>query len=151
MLDDVVTGLMEKGLQVADIQLIRDYDLEVPDILLDPDQIAQVFINIAKNARHAIGKAGTITLSTRREDETVRGTATDTGSGMTSDQMEKIFPPFHTSKEVGKGTGLGLSVSLSIVESLGGKIEAQSMPGAGSAFTVVLPIKESEDVKNESR
>ena len=107
-------------------------------------------MNIIKNAKDAIEKSGTITLATRRDDETVRATVTDTGSGMTSDQMEKIFLPFHTSKEVGKGTGLGLSVSLSIVESLGGKIEVQSMPGAGSAFTVVLPINKTEEEKNGS-
>jgi len=150
ILDDVVLGLMEKELEVADIRLIRDYDLELPDTLLDPDQIGQVFINIIKNAADAIEKSGSITLSTRRDDETVRVTVTDTGSGMTSDQMEKIFLPFHTGKEVGKGTGLGLSVSLSIVESFEGKMEVQSMPGSGSAFTVVLPIIKSEEVKNGS-
>ena len=150
ILDDVVFGLMEKELEVADIRLIRDYDPELPDILIDPDQISQVFLNIIKNAKDAIEKSGTITLATRRDDETVRATVTDTGVGMTVDQMEKIFLPFYTSKEVGKGTGLGLSVSLSIVESLGGRIEFQSMPGAGSSFTVVLPIIKSEEEKNGS-
>ncbi|MBW1960038.1 MAG: ATP-binding protein [Deltaproteobacteria bacterium] len=150
ILDDVVSGLMEKELEVADIRLIRDYDPELPEILLDPDQIGQVFFNIIKNAADAIEKSGTITLSTRRDNKTVRVTVTDTGSGMTSDQMKKIFLPFYTSKEVGKGTGLGLSVSLSIVESLGGNIEVQSMPGAGSSFTVVLPVSKSEEAKNGS-
>jgi len=150
ILDDVVFGLMEKELQVADIQLIRDYDPELPETLLDPDQIGQVFLNIIKNAEDAIEKSGTITLATRRNEESVRVTITDTGSGMTVDQMEKIFLPFHTSKDVGKGTGLGLSVSLSIVESIGGRIEVQSMPGVGSSFTVVLPINKSEEEKNGS-
>ena len=67
---------------------------------------------------------------------------------MTSAEMEKIFMPFYTSKEVGKGTGLGLSVSLSIVESMGGKIEVQSMPGAGSSFAVILPVNTSEEATN---
>jgi len=65
---------------------------------------------------------------------------TDTGKGMTTEQMQRIFDPFYTTKEVGKGTGLGLSISLSIVQALGGRIEVQSMPGAGSCFTVVLPL-----------
>ena len=150
ILDDVVFGLMEKELEVADIRLIRDYDPELPDTLIDPSQIGQVFLNIIKNAEDAIEKSGTITLATRRDNASVRATVTDTGSGMTSDQIKKIFLPFHTNKEVGKGTGLGLSVSLSIVESLGGKIEVQSMPGAGSAFTVVLPINRTEEEKNGS-
>ena len=102
-------------------------------------------LNIIKNAEDAIGKSGTITLNTSRNDTHVRAVITDTGEGMTSGQMEKIFLPFHTSKEVGKGTGLGLSVSLSIVESIGGKIEVQSMPGAGSSFAVVLPMIQSEE------
>jgi two-component system NtrC family sensor kinase len=54
--------------------------------------------------------------------------------------MAKIFDPFYTTKEVGKGTGLGLSVSLSIIESMGGTLSVQSLPGAGSAFTIVLPV-----------
>ncbi len=54
--------------------------------------------------------------------------------------MKKVFDPFYTTKQAGKGTGLGLSVSLSIVKSMGGAIDVQSMPGAGSSFTVSLPI-----------
>ncbi|MFH1921803.1 MAG: HAMP domain-containing sensor histidine kinase, partial [Planctomycetota bacterium] len=86
---------------------------------------------------------------TRRDDSSVRVTVTDTGVGMTSDVMQQVFLPFYTTKQVGKGTGLGLSVSSSIVESFGGRIEVQSMPGAGSSFTVVLPVNQPETVENE--
>jgi two-component system NtrC family sensor kinase len=63
---------------------------------------------------------------------------------MDSEQIKKVFDPFFTTKRVGKGTGLGLSVSIGIVDSMGGTIEVQSMPGAGSAFTVVLPTEQRE-------
>jgi two-component system NtrC family sensor kinase len=67
----------------------------------------------------------------------------DTGKGMTQAELNKIFMPFFTTKEVGKGTGLGLSVSYSIVKSLGGTILVQSVPGQGSSFTIVLPLGQS--------
>ena len=68
---------------------------------------------------------------------------------MTDEEMKQIFNPFYTTKEVGKGTGLGLSVSLSIVESMGGTISVQSLKGAGSAFTVTLPINNIQGVDCE--
>lgn len=146
ILEDVIGGLKERELQVAGIELVRDYSPDLPGIMIDPDQMRQVFLNIINNADDAMdGAGGTLTLSTRCEDGFVRATVIDTGKGMTAEQMEKIFDPFFTTKEVGKGTGLGLSVSLNIVQSMGGRIEVQSMPGAGSSFTVVLPLNPSEE------
>ncbi|GAB4346450.1 MAG: PAS domain-containing sensor histidine kinase [Candidatus Abyssubacteria bacterium] len=146
LLDDVVGGLKEKELAVSGVSLVRNYDPNLPEIMLDPDQMRQVFLNIVNNAGDAMdGTGGTLTISSRCDDGVIRVTVTDTGKGMTSDQMEKIFDPFFTTKEVGKGTGLGLSISLSIVQSMGGRIEVQSMPGAGSSFTVVLPVRKPEE------
>jgi two-component system NtrC family sensor kinase len=111
---------------------------------LDPDQIRQVFLNLINNAGDAIEGAGKVSLITSHDDSVVKITITDTGKGMTTEQMGKIFLPFYTTKEVGKGTGLGLSVSLSIVEALGGRIELQSTPGKGSSFIVILPARRPE-------
>jgi len=70
---------------------------------------------------------------------------------MTIDQIDQIFNPFFTTKEVGEGTGLGLSVSLNIIESMGGSIDVQSIKGSGSIFTVILPINNSkESLTNET-
>jgi two-component system NtrC family sensor kinase len=146
LLDEVVGGLKEQEFQVSNITLVRDYQPDLPRVAMDADQMSQVFLNLINNAGDAIDGPGTITLSTRRDGDWVRVTVTDTGAGMTSEVMQQVFLPFYTTKEVGKGTGLGLSVSSSIVESLGGRIEVQSMPGAGSSFTVVLPVSQPEAV-----
>jgi two-component system NtrC family sensor kinase len=149
ILDNVVGGLKEREFHVSNIKLVRDYDLDLPETMLDPDQLGQVFLNLINNAGDAINGAGTITLATRRDGEVIRVSVTDDGAGMTAEVMQRIFQPFYTTKEVRKGTGLGLSISMSIVESMGGAIEVQSMPGAGSCFTVVLPVAEKEPDADE--
>jgi two-component system NtrC family sensor kinase len=141
ILDEVINGLKAREFKVEDIAIQRKYKPNLPKILLDPDQIRQVFLNIINNAGDAITGPGTITISSAVKDDNVLVTIKDTGRGMTSEQMEKIFDPFYTTKEVGKGTGLGLSVSLSIVESMGGSITVQSLPEEGSSFTISLPMR----------
>ena len=145
ILDDVVSGLLEREFAVSNIELIREYDPNLPQILLDSDQIYQVFQNLVNNAGDAIQGPGKITLTTRVKDENVQVIVSDTGKGITQEEMGKIFLPFFTTKEVGKGTGLGLAISLSIVEAMGGSIDVQSMPEAGTAFTVSLPISRKEE------
>jgi two-component system NtrC family sensor kinase len=150
LLDEVVEWFKERAFQLSDIDLVRDYAKDLPEVCLDPDQIRQVFLNLINNAGDAIEGAGTIKLSTRRQNGFVCVEISDTGKGMTSEQMQRIFLPFYTTKEVGRGTGLGLSISLSIVESMGGSIAVQSMLGAGSSFTVRLPTDRMEDGERES-
>ncbi|MDA3894937.1 MAG: ATP-binding protein [Desulfobacteraceae bacterium] len=144
ILDEVVDGLMEKEFQVENIDLVREYDPNCPDIISDPDQIYQVFQNLINNAGDAIESSGKVTLTTRVTDGKVQVIVSDTGKGMPYEVMGKIFHPFFTTKEVGKGTGLGLGISLSIVEAMGGTIDVQSMPEAGSSFIVSLPINYKE-------
>ena len=140
ILDEVVNGFMEKEFSVEDIELARKYDQTIPEILLDPDQMRQVFQNMINNAGDAIDGPGRITLETRKKEEMVEVLISDTGRGMTREELNKIFMPFFTTKEVGKGTGLGLGISLSIVEAMGGTIDVQSLPGAGSTFIITLPV-----------
>jgi two-component system NtrC family sensor kinase len=145
LIDDVISGLKEKEFAVSDIEVVRDYEPNLPEIMFDPDQMRQVFLNLINNAGDAIVSSGKITLSTRSHNGQIEASVADTGKGMTSDQIGRIFDPFYTTKEVGRGTGLGLSISLGIVQSMGGRIEVQSVPGAGSLFTVVLPLNEAEE------
>ncbi|MFH2056953.1 MAG: ATP-binding protein, partial [bacterium] len=142
LLDNVVGGLLGHEMELANIEILRDYADDIPALVTDSNQLQQVFINLFKNAEDAIeGKPGKIRIGTARRGEQLVITVADTGKGMTSDQLNKIFLPFFTTKEVGKGTGLGLSVSYGIIKSLGGKIEVDSSPGAGSTFTITLPLK----------
>ena len=149
LLDHVLEGIKEHEFKVSNINVVKNYENNLPLTLIDPNQISQVFLNLINNAGDAIGENGTITVSTRSDEAFVRVTVKDTGSGMNSEQLKNIFVPFFTTKAVGKGTGLGLSISLGIVESMGGKMEVQSIEGTGSSFTVLLPVSNLEKNENE--
>lgn len=141
LLDGVLDGILGHEMAVSNIEVIRKYGLDVPELVTDGNQLQQVILNIVKNGVDAIGNhPGTITVTTSLLNKFIRIAISDTGMGMKPEQMEKIFLPFYTTKEVGKGTGLGLSVSYGIIKNLGGKIEVESVPGKGSTFTIYLPI-----------
>jgi len=148
LIDEVLSGFRQRELEVANIEIRRDYDQALAEILVDPDQVRQVLLNLINNAGDAIVEAGTITISTDSDTRRVRLTVTDTGRGMSSEQAKKIFDPFYTTKEIGEGTGLGLSVSLNIVKSMGGSVDVQSIPGVGSSFTISFPIHATERIKH---
>lgn len=120
----------------------------------DPNQIDQVIMNLAINARDAMPTGGRLTLETRTIDvhkqvaagptpgHYVELTVTDTGCGMDDELKAKIFEPFFTTKEVGKGSGLGLATVYGIVHQTGGHIEVTSEVGHGTTFRVLLPVAE---------
>ncbi len=143
LIDDVVDGLLGTEMLVSNIELERAYGEDVPGMITDGNQLEQVFLNIINNAVDAMeGHPGRIIIATEREGDRVLIHISDTGRGMNPSQIENIFVPFYTTKEVGKGTGLGLSVSLGIIKSLGGQIHVKSRMGKGSTFTIELPIRE---------
>jgi CheY-like chemotaxis protein len=109
----------------------------------DPFQLQQVMLNLLTNAEHALkGSAGPrrITLQTRRAGDRIIARVSDTGRGIPADQIDRIFNPFFTTKEVGEGTGLGLSISDGIVRQHGGEITVHSVVGHGTTFSIRLPI-----------
>jgi two-component system NtrC family sensor kinase len=141
LIDSVVDGLVGRELAVSNIEVKKQYGHDLPSLVTDRNQLEQVLLNLLNNASDAIGKGpGTIVIETSFDGEAVLIGVKDSGRGMRPEELEKIFMPFYTSKEVGKGTGLGLSVSYGIVKSLGGRIEVKSTPGKGSTFTLVLPL-----------
>ncbi len=133
--------LVEKEAAQKNIQLIRAYARNLPRVPTDPPLLRQVVLNILNNAAYAIGKDGTITITTRQAADAVELTFSDTGCGIPKEQLDKIFDPFFTTKPPGKGTGLGLSISHSIVVKLGGRITVASEVGRGTTFTIHLPVE----------
>jgi signal transduction histidine kinase len=116
---------------------------KIPPISCSPSQINQVILNLLANAAQATRDGeGTITVRTSMRDAAhVAVEVADNGHGIPPEVLPKIFDPFFTTKPVGKGTGLGLSICHKIVENHGGRLEVQSRQGAGTRFTMVLPIK----------
>jgi len=142
LIDSVVDDLLSREMTVSNIELRKQYRSGVPGLITDRNQLQQVLLNLLNNASDAIGNGpGTIVIETSFDGEAVRVAVADSGKGIPREELEKIFMPFFTTKEVGKGTGLGLSVSYGIVESLGGRIEVESTVGKGSTFTIVLPTE----------
>ena len=113
---------------------------DIPQIHCSPSQINQVFLNLLTNAADAIEGSGDIVIRTIHENNRVRISFADTGSGISEDVLAKIRDPFFTTKEVGKGTGLGLSIVDQIVTSHGGELIIESELGKGTTMTVVLPV-----------
>ena len=114
---------------------------DIAAIVCSPSQINQVFLNLLTNAAQAMGAGqGVITLTTRNDGDGVTIEVADNGTGIAPDVLPKIFDPFFSTKDVGKGTGLGLSISYKIVQQHGGRIDVASKIGAGTTFTVWLPL-----------
>ena len=126
-------------------EVIKEYG-ELPEILCHPMQLNQVFMNILVNAVQAIEKKGKIKIVSRDlKNNTIEIRISDTGIGISKENLGKIFDPFFTTKEVGQGTGLGLSMAYGIIQNHGGSIEVESQIGQGTTFIVKLPVKSSGD------
>ena len=103
-------------------------------------KLQQVFLNLVLNARDAMDGGGTLTVRTWSDGACARIEIRDTGQGIPSDTLPRIYDPFFTTKAARKGTGLGLSVTYGIVQEHGGSIEVQSEPGAGTLFHLEFPL-----------
>ncbi|GAA0784297.1 sensor histidine kinase [Marinobacterium sediminicola] len=123
-------------------EVITELDPKLPKIQAVPAQINQVIMALVVNAAQALQLNGCIRISTSREDGEIRLVVDDNGSGIAPEELNHIFEPFYTTKDVGQGTGLGLAVTYGIVNAHHGRIEVDSTPGEGSRFTVILPINQ---------
>jgi signal transduction histidine kinase len=120
-------------------------------VVVDPDQLQQVFLNLVLNALDAMPRGGRLRIAIQPRtlanperagapEPCVTVSFEDSGSGITPENSIHVFDPFFTTKEAGQGTGLGLSVSYGIVEEHGGWFELDSRPGEGTRISVVLPV-----------
>lgn len=112
----------------------------LPHVTCNPSQINQVLLNLISNAAQAIPEFGRITIETATEPEGIVVHVTDTGTGISKENIGKIFDPFFTTKASGQGTGLGLAICSKIIKAHGGRLEVNSPPGAGATFSIHLPF-----------
>lgn len=141
--DCVRTTLAMVNNQLKYICSVETHLGSIPHIMMNMGKISQVVTNLLINAGQAIestGVQGTITITTREFDGSVELSIQDTGCGIESSHLDKLFNPFFTTKPEGQGTGLGLSISFGIAQEHGGTLHASSKDGEGSCFTLCLPI-----------
>jgi len=146
-------SLVENQAPFHNISIVQNLDESLPMIVVDPSQIERVFLNLIINAAEAMPTGGTLTLGTcfGIDAKTIEIEVKDTGHGITIENMQNIFNPFFTTKEIGHGVGLGLAISYGLVKEHNGEIVVESEYGQGATFIVSLPItvKVSEEDGNK--
>ncbi len=152
IIDDVLK-LRSYEQRVNNIEVTTNFAPKLPEIMVDYFQIQQVFLNIIINAESAMlesNKCGKLTITTERKNDHVVASFKDDGPGIDEDNIDRIFHPFFTTKEVGKGTGLGLSICHGIVTEHKGKIYVKSELGRGANFVIELPINDHNGDSQDS-
>ncbi len=143
---DVVLPLRETAAFVqgaaesSSVRIHEEYDGSPVIVTMDTNEMKQVFINIINNAFQAMPHGGDLHIRLTAGDEEVVIEFADTGTGISPENLKKIFEPFFSTKNDGDGTGLGLSISYRIVKNHGGRIEVESDSSRGTVFKVVLPL-----------
>lgn len=134
--------LMKNDLMLRNIIVNRTPENNLPKILIDKNQMQQVFFNLINNAVDAMPDGGTITLTNRflLKTNTIEIYLGDTGCGIKKEDLNRVFDPFYTTKDPGKGTGLGLPICKRIIQDHDGTIEIESTLGKGSVFIIRLPV-----------
>jgi signal transduction histidine kinase len=126
----------------ASIQVRIRIPADLPQVYADPLHVEQVLGNLFTNACQAMAGGGKLKVTANRQKQMVAIAVKDTGTGITSGNMQKLFEPLFTTKA--RGIGLGLAVSKKLAEANGGRIEVESEVGLGSTFTLFLPVMGSE-------
>ena len=147
-----VLSIISYHLTADNISVWFDLDSELPQTMVDENQMEQVFLNVISNAQQAIleKKApGNIVITSGRIGDDIVVSFKDNGIGMDKSVLNRVFDPFFSTKDVGEGTGLGLSVSLGIIRNHRGNIKISSEPDKGSEVTISLPITKPSAAEEE--
>jgi signal transduction histidine kinase len=126
---------------MAQVEIVVEAAAALPSISVDPEQIRQVLLNLTINATQAMPKGGQIKLRAVQYGESVRIEVEDEGVGIPTEDVERVFDPFFTTRS--DGTGLGLPIAYQIVSQHGGHITARNNPERGMTFVVTLPVTDS--------
>lgn len=132
---------IEPKLAFTEVELEKRLEADLPPIVADPAQLAQVVVNVLTNAIEAIDGPGKVAIETRRADEThAEVIVRDTGRGIEPELLPRVFQPFVTTKDTRRGAGLGLAVAHGIMHAHGGDIRIASRLGAGTTVTLSIPL-----------
>jgi signal transduction histidine kinase len=135
-----ILSLLEHQFKVTRVQVRRDLSAEPLVVRGAEYKLQQVFLNLFLNARDAMPNGGRLRVSTRAKGHDAIVEVADTGVGIPSEHLARIYDPFFTTKGEGRGTGLGLSVTYGIVQEHGGVLSCESVQGEGTTFRLVLPM-----------
>jgi two-component system, NtrC family, nitrogen regulation sensor histidine kinase NtrY len=138
-LNEILRGVMklfEAQLAAQQVTARLELDEGLPKIEADPAQLHRALQNLVLNALDVMPSGGVLTVRTASSDGSVRLEVSDTGSGLTKEECERLFTPYYTTKQ--HGTGLGLAIVQSVISDHGGRISVESEPGKGSTFRIEL-------------
>ena len=141
-LNEVVEELVaitQRSLLEKKIEVLTELEEALPPVLASQDGLKRVFLNLIKNAEHAMPEGGTLAIKTKMNGKGIQAIFSDTGQGIPPEDLAHIFDPFFSTKL--EGDGLGLAVSHQMMERFGGKILVESAPGEGATFTVWFPLR----------
>ncbi|HAY85459.1 MAG TPA: hypothetical protein DCY42_11210 [Chloroflexi bacterium] len=139
---DKVLALLEKQLSTQGVEVIQDYEANLPELRVVSNQIQQVFFNLVLNAMEVMQEGGKLSISAKVNGSHLWVEFQDTGPGVASEIQDTIFEPFVSLNE--DGTGLGLSVSFGILTAHGGSLELVQNKKKGACFRVMIPLEVSQ-------
>jgi PAS domain S-box-containing protein len=138
---ELTLSLLGNQLFSKKIKLVRKLAPNLPQVAAIPSHLEQVYMDLIFNAQDAMPQGGTLEIKTIKTKDYVEIRFSDTGDGISEENLECIFEPFFTTKEPGQGVGLGLSVCHGIIKGYSGTLEVESKVGKGSTFIIRLPVK----------